>query len=107
MPIKPIDLQTLFMQMGQVGREKAVERDAVTMQQALQGNLAVRKQEEEAKTVRRLDEDQSGAGAIRPDGGKPSEGGGQEGQKDTRGEDTADRETVTDPNLGKHVDISG
>lgn len=108
MPIKPIDLQTLFMQLGQVGRQQAAEREAPLIQQALQGNAAARKEAEEAKSVRRVDEDKSGAGAIRPDDENPGDTRGQEHRKDRRQEEAAaERETIKDPDLGSHVDVSG
>ncbi len=107
MPIKPIDLQTLFMQLGQVGKQQAAERDAAAVQQSLQGNEAAKKQVEEAKSVRRMDEDKSGTGAVRPDERGSGERKGQDGRHGEAGEGHPDRETVTDPDLGTHVDLSG
>lgn len=107
MPIKPIDLQTLFMQFGQVGRQQAAEKEGLILQQALQGNAAAKKEAEEAKTVKRVDEEQSGAAAIRADEG--NEGGKKhpEGHRNPKDEQEAGKETVKDPDLGGHIDISG
>ena len=44
MPIRPIDLQTLLMQMSQVGRDQAVEKDGPALQSAIQGAVTQKKE---------------------------------------------------------------
>ena len=51
MPLLPIDLQTMFNQMSQVGREAAVQREVSTQYQFLQGTEIVRKTEQDDRAV--------------------------------------------------------
>ena len=39
MPIRPIDLQTLLMQLSQVGREQAAEKEGAALQSAMKGGV--------------------------------------------------------------------
>ncbi|HOX91859.1 MAG TPA: hypothetical protein PLC54_02985 [Spirochaetales bacterium] len=107
MPIKPIDLQTLFMQLGQVGRQQAAEKQAPIIQQAMQGNEAARREAENSKTVHRVDEDKSGTGAIRTDDGGGSNTPAEGKHRDKEALPPPERETIKDPDLGSHVDVSG
>jgi hypothetical protein len=50
-PILPIDLQTLFTQSGQVGKEQSVQKDAPPAAQSLQGSQLVQKAEQRDASV--------------------------------------------------------
>jgi hypothetical protein len=107
MPIKPIDLQALFMQLNQVSREQFAAKDGVALQQSIQGALLVKKREDEAKAVKRPQAEED-AGRIRDRESEAPAGGGSEEKKSP--EDTPkdeEPEVVKDPNLGHRVDISG
>ena len=108
MPIKPIDLQTLFMQLNQVSREQAAAKDGVVLQQSIQGALLVKKKEDESHAVRRLQPDEN-AGRIEDRESGSSGGGGSQEKKPPEGqpEEEGAPEIVKDPNLGHRVDISG
>ncbi len=112
MPIRPIDLQTLLMQMSQVGRDQAIEKDGPALQSAMQGAAAQKKEMETKEAVRRPEEPKNGAGAVkerpgrsRAQGGRSSQDG-EEGAADEDGEE-APEEVVRDPSLGNRVDLSG
>jgi hypothetical protein len=111
MPIKPIDLQTLFSQLEQVGRERAAGKDGNVglLQQSMQGLAQLKKREEEAKAVRKPEASENGAPGV-----DDREGGGQEGRpgarRDKDGDEAAEApepNVITDPDLGSRVDISG
>ncbi len=113
MSIKPIDLQTLLMNLNQLGKEQAAGREGTALQQSVQGAAQQRKEDEAAKGVRMPKTPEEGAGAVRDrEGGKrqaPGEGGAREGEPgpDESEEATGEPEIVRDPSVGGNVDISG
>lgn len=114
MPIRPIDLQTLLMQMAQVGRDQAVEKDGPALQSAIQGAAMQKKEIESKESVRRAEESKEGAEPVKDRRGRgpkheagAPEGapGGEEGEA---GEEEKGREEVVrDPSLGNRVDLTG
>jgi hypothetical protein len=109
MPIRPIDLQTLLMQMSQVGRDQAVEKDGPALQSAIQGAVAQKKETQAKEAVRRPEEPQDGAGAVKDRPGRQRSKGSQPGEEGAEGEegDEPREEVVRDPSLGNRVDLSG
>jgi hypothetical protein len=109
MPIRPIDLQTLLMQMSQVGRDQAVEKDGPLLQSAIQGAAAQRKEIEAKEAVRGPEEPKDGTGPVKEKTGKQRERGGKGSKEDEAGEgdEKPREEIVRDPSLGNRVDLSG
>jgi hypothetical protein len=110
MPIRPIDLQTLLMQMSQVGRDQAVEKDGPALQSAIQGAAAQKKEIEAKEAVRRPEEPKDGAGPVKERSGRSRGQGakeGGEGEAEEEGEGERREEVVRDPSLGNRVDLSG
>jgi hypothetical protein len=111
MPIRPIDLQTLLMQMSQVGRDQAIEKDGPALQNAIQGAAMQKKEIETKESVHRTEDAKDGPGPIkerRGRKGRESEGeeGGEGGLEGESGE-KAPEEVVRDPSLGNRVDLTG
>jgi hypothetical protein len=111
MPIRPIDLQTLLMQMSQVGRDQAVEKDGPALQSAIQGAALQKKEIETKESVRRTEDAKDGPGPIkdrRGRKGRESEGGeGGEEQPEGEAGEKAPEEVVRDPSLGNRIDLTG
>jgi hypothetical protein len=111
MPIRPIDLQTLLMQMSQVGRDQAVEKDGPALQSGMQAAAAQKKEVETKEALRRTEDPKEGMGAVKERSGRPRGGkGGQgteEGEGGQAGEAPKVEEVVRDPSLGNRVDLSG
>jgi|WetSurMetagenome_2_1015567.scaffolds.fasta_scaffold1063331_2 hypothetical protein len=109
MPIRPIDLQTLLMQMSQVGRDQAVEKDGQSALAAQQAALAQKRDVEAKEAVTKPEEPSDGARAIKDRGGSASkEHGERKGEEeDAEGGAAGEEEVVRDPQLGNKVDLSG
>jgi hypothetical protein len=112
MPIRPIDLQTLLMQMSQVGRDQAIERAGPALQSAIQGAVTQKREIESKEAVRSPEEPNDGTGAIKERGGHSHAQGGKGGHAGGGGaerEEDADppEEVVRDPLLGNRIDLSG
>jgi len=109
MPIRPIDLQTLLMQLSQVGREQAIEKDGAVLQSAVQGLAAQKRQVESKEAVRRPEEPKEGPRPVSERQGKGQaekrRGEGEKGEEG--GEKAPEEEVVRDPELGNRVDLSG
>jgi hypothetical protein len=108
MPLLPIDLQTLFSQTSQVGKEQAVQKNASPLTQSLQGAQMVQKTEQQDNDVNETHEPDEGAEKVKDRAGP---GGGR--KRDTRAQKQklkapppAARKVVQDPALGRNIDIT-
>jgi hypothetical protein len=97
------------MQMSQVSRDQAIEKDGPALQSAIQGAVTQKKEIETKEAVRGAEDPKAGAAAIKDrQGGK----GGQkaeENAEDPEGKagEKAPDEIVRDPSLGNRVDLLG
>lgn len=107
MPIKPIDLQTMFLQLGQVGKQQAAEKDGALLHAHLHGEQVHKTETEAAKAVQRPEDAQTATESIKDEDGS---GQADQGNEKRREEDDSPEkrvETISDPALGGHIDISG
>jgi hypothetical protein len=109
MGIKPIDLQTLFVKMDEVSKEQALAKD----HSALQQSQAARSQ-----VVRELENDRRVSGVpegneVLPVNDEEYDESEKRRRRRTKNRTAAlepktdKREIVTDPEVGRHVDLSG
>ncbi len=110
MPIQPIDLQTLFVKMNQVGREQAAIKNSAVVQQEIQGSEIVKKHQHDDKSVHRAETPESGSEKVREDG---RHGNTQQQKKRMKSEQeeenkaAPEKEILSDPDLGNKIDFSG
>ncbi len=109
MPILPIDLQTLFGQGAQVGKEQAVQKEAAPQAQSLQGSLLVQQTQTRDTSVNETRQQEQG-----PEQVKDRARRGAERRRRAPGKGPAApaprkpaAEPLRDPALGRHVDITG
>lgn len=110
MPIRPIDLQTLLMQMSQVGRDQAIEKDGPALQSAMQAAAAQKKETEAKEAVRRSEDAKDGASPINDRSGRSrgkADNKDEAGPEEEQGKSPSKEEVVRDPSLGNRVDLSG
>ncbi|MCL2704967.1 MAG: hypothetical protein FWE72_02025 [Spirochaetaceae bacterium] len=106
MSIQPIDLQTLFLKMTQVGKDQAVEKDSIMLQQTLQGHEIAKRNQHSDNSVNKANNSDAGPEKTKED----KEQGGNHDQKKRKKEKNKtfeDKEILSDPDLGKNIDISG
>ncbi|MDR0301464.1 MAG: hypothetical protein LBI04_04025 [Treponema sp.] len=108
MAIAPIDLQTLFTQLDKVAKTQTSQRESQVIQQAVQSVQHQRKTEEQIEQVNETQNMGEGVEKIsdkrhgdRGKGKSKNKGSGQDERED---EDR--RSVLSDPSLGKNVDIS-
>lgn len=113
MPVSPLDLQTLFTQMDKVGREQSLLKEGAAIQQSVQGAIAVKKGEEQARTVKSTEtaEEDTREAKVDPELGGGGEHPGSQGKEgrpeDGDGGEGTGAEVIKDPGLGLRVDLSG
>ena len=107
MSLQPIDQQTLFARLGMIGREQAGVQDAIAQNQVVQGNEIARESQKIAETVVESEEVGDGAEGVddRTDGGARRRT--QQMTTGARHDESTDDEAFSDPELGRHVDLSG
>ena len=108
MPIQPIDLQTLFARLSQVGKDQSVQKQASQLAQSVQGSEIAKKSEEDTKTVNESKRLDKGPEEIHDN---PDESSAEQPGKGSEKEKTKDeqhgRPVFDDPDLGNKIDISG
>lgn len=107
MSIRPIDIQTLLMQLSQVGRDQSVEKEGAALQAAIKSAEEQKKQGEEKEAIRRPDDQATTTEAVKDRQGKSQERHSQASESEAKGEEKASEEIVKDPSLGKHIDLTG
>ena len=111
MPLLPIDLQTLFSQTSQVGKEQAANKDASPLAQSLQGAQIAQKTEQRDNDVNETREQDEGPEKVkdRARRGGPGEKGTRKPtrRKQKAAQPPAYDKVVQDPALGRNIDITG
>ena len=108
MPLLPIDLQTMFAHMNQVGREQAIQKQVSPEAQSLQAMNIVKRTEEKDTSVNETNEIGEGPEQVKEEEEQESRKQQAEERKGSRsGTENTDREIFRDPSLGQHIDITG
>jgi hypothetical protein len=108
MSIKPIDLQTLFMHMNQVGRDQAQLKQGLHLQQIVAGSELVRETEQKDSSVNQTNPLSDGPEQIHEDDEEQRGGRKRRKSKEEKKEPREEsRNYYSDPDLGKKIDISG
>jgi hypothetical protein len=107
MALLPIDLQTLFTQSTQVGKEQAAQKDAPPAAQSLQGAQLVQKAETRDKSVNETHDQEEGPEQVKD---RSRRGAERRRQKQKGAQPPAAHppaaDVVRDPALGRNVDIT-
>lgn len=108
MPSLPIDLQTLFSHINQVGKTQAAIKDTALHAQAVQGSEIADKTLAKDKTVNETEEIAQGPETVN-DREKQKREKRQSRQKksEQEKEEVPKKVVFRDPNLGHHIDIVG
>jgi hypothetical protein len=109
MAIQPIDLQILFTQLDTVGKNQAVQKEGLQMQQALQSVQIQKKTEERVQSVIESQDTGEGAEAVRDRSSrqKNEQKNDREGPAGKDAGEEAGLVIIRDPALGKNIDVSG
>ena len=106
MSIQPIDLQTLFLKMSQVGKDQAVEKESVMLQQTIKGSELEKRTQHSDSSVNRADNSDAGPEKTKEEGEQSAQQG-QDKRKKEKNNTSDNKEILSDPDLGKNIDFSG
>ncbi|WP_455383702.1 hypothetical protein [Salinispira pacifica] len=106
MPLQPIDLQTLFVRLQQVGQDQAAIKDAAAQAQSVAGQEIAQKSTQQQSRVTETPELQNQLENVNDKERRERE---REEEKKHRKEqqDGPESELFRDPDLGQNIDISG
>jgi hypothetical protein len=108
-PLLPIDLQTLFSQSNQVGKEQAVQKNTIPQHQELQGAMIAQKSVQRDNTVTQAQNAEEGAESIRDrEKRRRSRRPARTSAPAEAGKKALPHaEAFSDPALGRKIDITG
>jgi len=107
MAIAPIDLQTLFTQLDKVGKTHASQKEGQAIQQALQSIQIQRKTEEQIQQINEAQNTGEGAEKVNDNGQRQNNGRNNgKRQKKEDEKEKGNSSVLSDPSLGKKIDIS-
>jgi hypothetical protein len=103
-PILPIDLQILFSQMNQVGKEQAAMKDGAAIQASIQNMGLAKETEEKDNSVNQSNDVGDGVEKLKNELNKQQEQNRE--KKDKHDQEAMKKKQVfSDPALGHHIDI--
>jgi len=107
MAIAPIDLQTLFTQLDKVGKAHTSQKEG-QINQAIEAMQIQKKTDEQMLQINEAQNTGEGAEKVKD---RPNENHRQSGNKNKRNKDGAEEEkentfVLSDPSLGKNIDIT-
>ncbi len=106
MSVLPIDMQILFSQMNQVGKEQAIQKEGNAIHQSLQGMELVKTTEQQDNSVNQSKEVGNGVERLKNSEKKKQEEREKEKQeKEKRAQQK--KAVFADPDLGNNIDILG
>ena len=103
MSITPLDLQTLFLRLGEVGKEQNNLKESVASQQAAGARRIKEDEIQQDHSVNKTEEDKDDQ---KIDDDKEKEQGKSDLQK-RQGKSHKKQKIFKDPEIGSHIDISG
>ncbi|HUV08354.1 MAG TPA: hypothetical protein VMX75_11535 [Spirochaetia bacterium] len=107
MSVLPIDLQTLFSQMNQVGKEQSIIRHVAPEAQAFQASELVKEAEQRDKSVNQSREVGEGLEKVKEEEGSRERRKSSRDKAQRKGAHPAapEKNVFRDPYLGQNIDI--
>jgi len=107
MSLQPIDLQTLFLKLSQVGQDQAAEKNALIQGQEVAGREIALRSQQHQRSVGETQRLQEGPEAANErESGEQGESG-ERSQEEAEAKGTEEQDVFRDPDLGQNIDISG
>ena len=107
MSIQPIDLQTLFVRLSQVGREQSAIKQSIAQTQLVTGNEIAEKSQEASHVVEESKEVSEGPETVQEDGSSSEQPHGEQNRESDSNPEEGSDEVFRDPDLGQNIDLTG
>ncbi|MEX2443574.1 MAG: hypothetical protein WD492_08215 [Alkalispirochaeta sp.] len=109
MSIQPIDLQTLFVRLSQVGREQSAIKQAILQNQEVTGREIAERSRQAGASVQESEEVSGGPETVDEEGNPPQQHPASQHEQSS-GEDASEEspeDMFRDPDLGQNIDLEG
>jgi len=110
MSIKPVDLQTLFMQMNHVGKEQSAGKEAIIHGQDHEASKLLKEEDIRDHSVNETSQAGDEAAKVKEHFGQSSQSSketeAEKKEKEEKGENQ-EKEVIRESYLGRNIDISG
>lgn len=112
MSLQPVDMSTIYTQMDKVGKYNASQDSNLKHAQNMQEISKIQENTQQAKAIGKIDQNQSETAKLREDGKNSTGYGSNSGQTKQQNQQQDDEQNqkrvnvITDPLLGKHIDIT-
>jgi len=108
MAITPLDLQTMFVRLNEVSKEQSHTQHAAALQQDQEARKLVEQELQHGKSVNSTSEDKESKKVEDDESANTGqEEKRQSSSREQRKDEKPRKEVVKDPEMGKHIDISG
>ena len=107
MAIQPIDLQTLFVRLSQVGREQSAIKQSIVQGQAVAGGEIAQRSREADGAVPQSREVNDGPVEVNDQSQRQGADEHPSDTTDHRRSEGGDPSAFTDPELGQNIDVTG
>ncbi|MBQ9238800.1 MAG: hypothetical protein IJ191_05730 [Treponema sp.] len=112
MAIQPIDLQTMYAQMGTVAQNVAHQQQGAKLAEGIQQQHTVQQNIEQTERVQQAAHDEAQATSIHGDGGAAGGDAALFQERKRSSDDSAESvgtvpsHGISDPRIGQHIDIT-
>lgn len=107
MPILPIDVQTMLSQLDQVGKEHAARKEGAPQAQSLQALELVRQAEQSDHSVNQTRDMGEGPDKVEDERERARQRKHSRSREGRAGGRPEDSPIIEDPELGRHIDLTG
>ncbi|MBN1698321.1 MAG: hypothetical protein JW881_12475 [Spirochaetales bacterium] len=108
MPLLPIDLQTMFSHLNQVGKEQAIQKDVSPLHQSLQGSEIAKETIDKDATVNETHDIGDGVEKVNEEENrKENRNRNRKREKEKEALKKEQRKMFRESHLGHHIDIIG
>jgi hypothetical protein len=105
-PLLPIDLQTLFGQTYQVGKEQSMQKELVPNAQAAQGSQLARQVDSRDNKVNEASRHEDGPEQVKAKSRREKRRRREREEKEKEKKPPMKKDVFRDPALGSHIDIT-
>jgi hypothetical protein len=109
MSIQPIDLQTLFVRLSQVGREQSALKQSILQNQEVTGREIAERSRQAGESVQESEEVSEGPETVDEEGNPPQQHASPHQEQSSGGDasDESSEDVFRDPDLGQNIDLEG
>ncbi|GAB6089838.1 hypothetical protein [Spirochaeta dissipatitropha] len=107
MSLQPLDLQTLFSRMNQIGRDQAAMKNAEVHSQEAAGREIEQKTAQKSHSVQQSEEIQDGPEKVHDDDEAKNEHRQGFQKRQTKEDEDEQKAALKDPDLGQNIDFTG